>query len=98
MRCPIWGRDWCSAASGELAISVERPYQGAGIGRALFHGALHEARDSGIGQVSVSIFSDDARMRHIAETSGIEVVWDEPDTPPDEAPAWATADRFVEAG
>ena len=66
-------------AFAELAVSVERPYQGTGLGRALFRRALQEAGRRGIGRVRVSIFTDDARMRHIAEQSGLEVDWDERD-------------------
>ena len=76
-------------ASAELAISVERTYRGTGLGRALFRRALNEAQDRGIDRVHVSIFADDACMRHIAETSGIDVDWDERDGADDDVLAWS---------
>ena len=50
------------AAFAKLAVSVECPYQGTGLGR-----------------VRVRVFTDDTRMRHIAEQSGLDVDWDERD-------------------
>lgn len=64
-------------ADAELAVSVERDYRGHGVGRALFDRALREARANGIGRVAVTIFTDDERMRHIAERFHLQVVWDD---------------------
>lgn len=50
----------------ELAFSVERPWQGQGIGTELFRRMLVFARNRGVGRVFIVSLPGNRRMRHIA--------------------------------
>ncbi len=52
---------------GELALSVEDPWQDAGIGSDLLALALSTARDCGVSRVQMICLAENRRMRHVAK-------------------------------
>lgn len=57
--------DWCRKA--EIAFSVERPWQGQGIGKALMAAVISAARARGVEHLYLSCHALNRRMQRIAE-------------------------------
>ncbi|HYH36923.1 MAG TPA: GNAT family N-acetyltransferase [Azospirillum sp.] len=60
----------------ELAVSVETPFQGQGVGTALVRRALTIARNRGIAKVHMLALADNRRMRALARRFGGALVLD----------------------
>ncbi len=54
----------------ELALSIERPYQGRGIGRALFERLVLKARNRGFAQATLHCSRNNQLSRQLARSYG----------------------------
>ncbi|HZH27517.1 MAG TPA: GNAT family N-acetyltransferase [Azospirillaceae bacterium] len=65
---PLW-----RPGGAELAVSVERPFQGRGIGTELTRRALNLARNRRLAPVTMVCLMDNSRMQRIARTLRADV-------------------------
>ena len=61
---------------GEVAFSVERPWQSHGVGSALLERTLLAARNRGITRVHMACLADNARMQQLARKFAAELSFD----------------------
>lgn len=61
-----------AGVEGEIAISVDDDHRHAGLGGALFHRAVTEARRLGLDDIRVSYLRSNTAMQHLAEHEGFE--------------------------
>lgn len=78
-------------ASGELAFSVEREWQHAGIGDTLFDHLLAVARNRGFRVLHMTCLSDNVGMRHLAAKYDVHLKTVDGEVDGMLKPAWPTA-------
>jgi GNAT superfamily N-acetyltransferase len=61
---------------GEVAFSVERPWQSHGVGSALLERTLLAARNRGITRVHMACLADNARMQQLARKFAADLSFD----------------------
>lgn len=70
------GHIWYAHAGdgrADLAIVVADAYQGRGLGTALLHEAVRQARAAGIHTLEAFVLPQNARMRHILQDCGLPI-------------------------
>jgi GNAT superfamily N-acetyltransferase len=77
MRGAIQLRSPQSDRAREVVLSVEKAWQGRGIGRALMAGAIAVARGRGIGHLYLSCHALNRRIQRIAETFGGKIEFED---------------------
>lgn len=63
-----------SRQEGEVALSVERPWQGLGVGTALFERTLRAVRDRGFSRLHMEWRADNRGMQRLARKFDVQIV------------------------